>query len=421
MKISTIHCNNNTSFKAGKTFVYSDFDGTFMPYSHNDVCNNGELSNNREKVSNFNDIYRKFMDFSDKAGAKLKFILTTGRNMPELDFILGKIKNQDLKFPQLQTVIIRNGGDRFERSSGQMIEDQLKIDDIEQLAKNWDGKRIKSDLTEIIKRIKSDNNKEMFVLNVPINKHEADYEDQSVQHIIDNTQGVDKKYYASFSDDGVLAVDLVFPKNIRVENIKKAIEDYFNHNDISATVAIKNDNSGYNVPSYHRDGSITVDPAQTVLIKPEVYDKELDKLFDVRKEVKNNLINNTDDLVIAAGDGMNDEPMLNIFNYLDLVGVKISKGQSAAELLEQKEVLDGIRKLPFAAVIVGPNNNLEFLRETARILQSKGINKIFIEEDAQNGILGKVKEGMLNYSKENEAYKYSLGAEVFEAIVKGQN
>lgn len=45
---------NNPSFKAGVTTLYTDFDGTYMPFSHEYVCKNCSLFSlviNRKKES----------------------------------------------------------------------------------------------------------------------------------------------------------------------------------------------------------------------------------------------------------------------------------------------------------------------------------------------------------------------------------
>ena len=418
MKIPPLNCTN-ISFKAGKTVVYSDFDGTFMPYSHSDVCNNGELSRNGDKINNFNNIYRKFIDFSNKTGDKFKLILSTGRNLPELEFILSKIKKQKLTFPQINSVIVKNGGDRYDYNYlHNYVLNNEKSEAIKKSVSGWDSDKIKYDLKNIIKTIKSDDDKDLIILNVPINKHEMDYEKDSLECIIKRLENVNKKYYASFSEDGTLAIDLVFPPNIKVDNIKKAINDYFADNKIQASVLINNFDGGYPVPAFHCDGHMTVGPSQTIQIKPLYNGKALNKLYDVKEEVKKNIAEKSDDLVIAAGDGINDEPMLNIFNYLDLYGIEIPEGKNIKELIEDKEILNAIKALPLAVIVVGLGADSKELLETARLLESKGIKKFFVEENAKNGLLNKIKESMLSYSNENENYKYSLGADVFKEIIK---
>jgi hypothetical protein len=51
------------SFKAGKIALYSDFDGTYMPYNHLEISCPSELDSNETKRANFHNIFGEFSDY----------------------------------------------------------------------------------------------------------------------------------------------------------------------------------------------------------------------------------------------------------------------------------------------------------------------------------------------------------------------
>lgn len=58
MKIQPLSQFNTTSFNAGKTTVFTDFDGSYMPFKHQDVCNS-ELFSHFKQRDSFNKISKK--------------------------------------------------------------------------------------------------------------------------------------------------------------------------------------------------------------------------------------------------------------------------------------------------------------------------------------------------------------------------
>ena len=181
MKISAIQNLNNRNakplFKAGVTDFFSDFDGTFMPhkYRHDVFCNN--LPNSPRKAflesgkKDFQDYFDSFGEFLDtlrgKEGKKLSFTITSGRNRPEFNYYLQRIRNDGLKVPIPDRLVIRNGGDIYTRREG--VEDyfnsgmqeaflksgfsQSKRDAVKEAAGGWDGDKIREIIAKYLKSL----------------------------------------------------------------------------------------------------------------------------------------------------------------------------------------------------------------------------------------------------------------------------
>ena len=136
MKISAIQnvSNRNTKplFKAGVTDFFSDFDGTFMPhkYRHDVFCNNSPSSPRKEFLESgkkdFQEYFDSFGEFLDtlrgKESKKLSFTITSGRNRPEFNYYLQRIRQDGLSIPIPDQLEIRNGGEIYN-----VIPDSVKI------------------------------------------------------------------------------------------------------------------------------------------------------------------------------------------------------------------------------------------------------------------------------------------------------
>jgi hydroxymethylpyrimidine pyrophosphatase-like HAD family hydrolase len=115
------YCEKVT-FGAGKTTLYSDFDGTYMPFSHKNVCKKDGIVDR----DSFDRVFVDFKQFSDKKGEKFSFNITSGRNLYEFLYFLDCLKKKDLNVPLPSKVISSNGADIFELSpEGQYISSEL--------------------------------------------------------------------------------------------------------------------------------------------------------------------------------------------------------------------------------------------------------------------------------------------------------
>ena len=107
---------HNKSFTAGKTSLYSDFDGTYIPaeFSHDSVCNYNPPVNKGAFKSYFDKIWELFGKLRGQGDeSKFDFVITTGRNIAETNYFLNRLKAQDLWVPLPDKLVTCNGQDEF--------------------------------------------------------------------------------------------------------------------------------------------------------------------------------------------------------------------------------------------------------------------------------------------------------------------
>ena len=107
---------HNKNFTAGKTSLYSDFDGTFIPaeFSHDSVCNYNPPVNQGAFKSYFDKIWTLFGKLRGHGEeSKFDFVITTGRNLAETNYFLNRLKEQDLWVPLPEKLVTCNGQDEF--------------------------------------------------------------------------------------------------------------------------------------------------------------------------------------------------------------------------------------------------------------------------------------------------------------------
>ena len=66
MRIQPLSQFNTISFNAGRTTVFTDFDGSYMPFKHHDICNS-ELFLQLKQRTVFNTIFQGYVNFLQKA------------------------------------------------------------------------------------------------------------------------------------------------------------------------------------------------------------------------------------------------------------------------------------------------------------------------------------------------------------------
>ena len=407
---------SNISFKAGKTRVFADFDNTYTPFSHNDMCQKDVFVNDQNQRNHFNNYFNNFKNLKDAAKDKFSLTITTGRNAAEYIFVENALKEQNLDYFSPDYLVTRDGADKFIKENGRWIKEENKDKIIQEKAYGWNAQKIKSDL----KRIISLNTKDSFVIESPVNRTKWDYPGISMQDELEKTNPYNIKNYVSFSKDENNIIEIAFSNKLPVDRLKQLINWYLNNNRIDSVLShYPKDNNTY-FPQYD-NGLVRYEPGNRMIIKPKVDNKPLTKLYDVKEEVKAVVVNDTNDFVIAAGDEINDEEMLNPLNYIDIFGINIDKNKPINEILENENVLDAIYKLPLKIIIVGNSPNLEHLREMNRILKSKGIDKITCinsPDDPQNGLANAIKKAMYKYSEQNDEYSYYMGMDLFKYLLE---
>ena len=409
--------NNSISFKAGKTAVFTDFDKTYTPFSHVEMCEQNTLPEGSERRHLFNDYFQKIKDFSDTSKGKVLLTITTGRNLSEYKYVENKLKDKHLNYFAPDAIITKDGGDRFVRTEDRWKKDTNKTEQIKNETNGWDSLRIKIAIKDIIRQ----EFKNPVLIESGVNRTKDDYGDISLEAQLDTLPKDKAQNYVSFTKDEDNAIEIAFSNNLPTERIKEKIEAYLKDNNIKAVVKhYPNDYNGF-CPQII-DGHKEIIPGNKMFIKPAPEDKQITKLYDVKNALKNVVRNKSNDLIIAAGDDSNDEEMLNPLNYLDIYGINIDKDLPAFVILKDDRVLDAISKMPFCSIIVGSSERLNHLREMDKLLREKGINKMICIPDSldkNNGFLNAIKTAMYNYAEQNPEYSYEMGMDLYTSLMDG--
>ena len=298
----------------GKVILFADFDGTFMPFSHESVCTDRSKFPKEE----FSRYFGLFSEFLKENENKLELIITTGRNLPKFMAFLEHIRRNEAYIPLPKKVIVNNGGDIYQCNNPEDFfvsgnaeysnynqDAQKKREEIKKLT-GWDGSDIKNKIISIL------NSFNFQVLEVPINEFSSTYEELSLSYYLDKN-GLDHEtsHFASIQDDGLLGFHIAFCKNMN--NNENCLADLCQ--EISNTFESR---VSYSLQTTLYDWQAGYGPSVRLL--PSIDGKPLNKLFDVKECVKNVIENKTDDLVIAAGDDENDIAMLLPESYSDING-----------------------------------------------------------------------------------------------------
>lgn len=411
MKIQPLSQFNTTSFNAGKTTVFTDFDGSYMPFKHHDVCNS-ELFSHFKQRDSFNKIFQGYANFLQKAQQDIEFIITTGRSKPEYDYFIDKVKKLGLFYQSPSRLITRDGNDYYCFQNGEFLINKVRQQNIEQQT-NWNKQKIENDLEKILQN----SFRNICIVNTPINKNKFDYEDQSLEHRLEFLTNKEKMHYASFTNGDNLFIEIALNENFDIAKIYQVIDKYIKENNIKAKVNMYNEERSTYLPQYEESGSCKLKPGKLIRISPLFNNESITKLNDVKKELEFNIKNRTDDLVVVVGDAGNDEVMLNPLNYLSIYGY--NKEQDYNKILSDNEALELIAQMPFAAIIVGEDKSLDNLRKLGLELEQKGIKKIYTYRNQLNGFLPQLKRAISDYGKQNEEFKYSMNTQLFKEVLSG--
>ena len=431
MKISSIqnsNFNTKSSFKAGVTQIYSDFDGTFMPYEyrHDVFCNNSDNSPRHEFLKNgkksFQNYFNSFADFLNKLKGKddkkLLFTITTGRNLPEYNYFIERIKADGLNVPLPDQLITRNGGDIYTKRTDTenfftstkkkpFLKHNVvaaKRKEIKKATNGWDGNKIKK---IIINFFQSKPNKPV-VFEADTNGYF--YGDGMHFESKRKTLTPVPENYVALKDNGNLEFHLHFPYSTSdkttIEEIKKSLSKEIGKN-----------GTEFICESYYPQDK---DGFGEIIFSPSINGKKLNKVFDTKKAVDEIIKNNSNDLVIVAGNDPNDMRMLDLYEYIDL------------EKNKEKN-LEKIYNLPLIAIYV---DNSSSQTNPKKIITSKTHNTIkeleeqfnsdgnirFIRvvpnntEGKPQNLLEGIQLAIKEYSKRNPDFAQNLSTEMQEYI-----
>lgn len=400
--------SNNTNvnitklnFCAGHTKLYTDFDGTYFPFPQDAI-----IERDSGCISQLNKMYSSFAQFSKLAKDKLSILITTGRSKLEMYGVLNDFKESKVDINLPDGYIFRDGLEEVKNCENGSLNDVSSSHFFSQ----------KEDIKQIIKSIDS----EITIIEPIANKWINGRGNETLSVLFEKLSPSKRQKYASVvaEDNGIL--ELAFPSNVDTEPFVFAFKKYYEA--INAPVDIKayKNDKNLQVPQ-QLDATAkgyTYKPSNSIFIRPKTDGIKTDKLIKPKKEVKEIVENNLNDLVIVAGDASNDITMLNPLNYIDIFGVLYDKNAPIEQLLENKDVLNALNKLPLVSIIAGDNSCMKQLLKIKEILDKKGIRKIFVAKNPSTDFLNRIKLGMLVYSDENNQYKYNLGYNLYKEILE---
>ena len=140
MKISNNYYTKITRFNfcAGKTRLYTDFDGTYFPFSQDSI-----RRDDKESISKANKMYSDFRNFTNKAKGKFSILITTGRNKWEMFGALNDFKKSKLNINLPNGYIFNNGVEEIKDISNENLSADL----------NPELFRRKEDIKQIISKL----------------------------------------------------------------------------------------------------------------------------------------------------------------------------------------------------------------------------------------------------------------------------
>lgn len=412
MKIIQISQINTISFNAGKTTIFSDFDGTYMAFKHSDVCSKNHIFSQIKSRDYFNKIFQNYTNFMKKAQQDIEFIITTGRSKFEYTYFIDKIKELGLFYQSPSKLITRDGNDYYNIHDEKFLVNKERLQNIEQQT-NWNKSKIENDLKSILNK----NFKDICFINTPINKNEYDYGNLSLEYALKALNNKDRMNYVSFTSGDNLFLEIALAENIDIQKVHQIIKKYVKENNIKAKINMYSEDQYTYLPQYEKNGSYKFKPGRIIRMNPVYNNEPLTKLYDVRQEVEFNIKNKTDNFVIAIGDASNDESMLNPLNYLSIYGYNHNKNYK--EILEDNEALNLLAQLPFATIITGDSKSLDGLRNLGRELEKRGIKKIYTAKNQDQGYIPQLKKAISDYGAQNSNFKYSMNTDLFEEIISG--
>ena len=434
MQINQIqNLKQESSFKAGKVRVFSDFDRTFLRSSHKDFVKNYDS----RFVNAIRENFKNFKDFLNNTREGLKFTITTGRTFGEFLTMAEVARERKFGMPLPDTLIVKNGSDEHIRTgtdedfyNGGEFPFKYEVTNKEKEAKikeisGWDGAKVKKIIYDALKpynfrivEADSEHGADDYGSRSMFSQGKIPYE---VGKIFYGTEKAD--WSVGIRKDGNLKTFLTFPadmfeveeRNKAYNDIQKKINKNFEVNGIKSTIG---------------DGPLFLHARPCLDYVPEIPQKtnnhKLTKYYDTYEALQEAKKNN--DLVVVAGDGSNDFEMLNPAYYLDeaLIEKMIKKygngcfrgAMNAPAILvkileKEPELAEAFIKMPFRGVIVRQNGGENKLHQLEPFASGKYQKIIVVDEgELQSGI----KQSIKAYAEQNPKYKEKLSPDIKKQI-----
>ena len=406
------HSKQQINFCAGYTKIFSDFDGTFMPkeFGHDVICNDNPPVDESSFDSYFSE-FKKLLAPNQSGKRKTELTVSTGRNLGEFNYYMKRIKDKGLSVPVPDKLIITNGGDEFlchttnyfDSNKENMFEEwdinNSKKRALRKYIVNWDGYKIKNIVKGYISRLSG------CPLLIEPSTHQGMYgykENMTLQEELEQLPEELRTNYISLRRDGDSLIRLTAPYGSEYIEELKGLKDELVSDGYKVDFQVrKNDGETLvnlaNNPSEWQLGT-------SVEIKPKTRGKigTLDKYHHVKLMVDDIIQNNSNDLVIAAGDGSNDLDMLDLSNYID--------GMNSLDDFSKPEFKSQISKLPLFTIFVRNSSSVDNkLEQFEKSFNFDGVRRFIIvdktDETRPQNLVEAIKIAKEEYAKINEKYR----------------
>lgn len=347
----------------GRKILYSDFDGTYFPFVRSDIT--------PTNYDTFRNMYLPFINYKKSQGDDFELNITTGRSKNDYLHTQEKIQSANLPFCYPDGLISSNGANVFKFEGGIPISIFPENDSKAQGAAD-----------EIVKLILG-SDEDIALVECKINGDEETYQEYSSEYELDKLR---PEKYISVARDGKYNAEIVVSKDIDFNKVCSLVKDYVDKNALPFTVE-HYENALYTKGFEYSDNTKKEVNANVIFLKYSQNNMQADKFDIVKKEVQKIQQDNSDDFIIVAGDGFNDEKMLNPLNYID-----------GDKDIDNPETILKLINLPLRVIICGDDPKLNDLRELAKKLKEKGVEVIKLAPDSKTDFIKAIKE----FDSENE-------------------
>ena len=420
-------------FGEGRAELYSDFDRTFLPISHEGFKKIPDASYDPLLQGYF----IRMGEFFNKVKQGFTFKITSGRNFDEFQTVAEMARDKGFKMPLPDSLIVKNGGDEHPKvgtddefyKGGNYpfkyeVINQEKQADIKQKT-GWDGKVIKDKIKKAFEGYG------FFEIREPGTTNSAsDYGYRSLFHDLykDATEENPYPNVIALRRDGDSKIHITYPMNITeigktVDGKYQSAERIFDR-DIAQTMKEAGVDFYNHYYNYNKHGIESAHhPAVEICPSVNKNQKPLTKLYDTQKAVEKAIKGN--DLVIIAGDSSNDAEMLNICNYFkpdesvkyvleqdkNIPGLVFEKGYRLEETIEKNPQLKKqLEELPVISIIVkNKDKKAPFVPPSY-----KKCGKLIEVEEGK--LLDGIKQAIKMHAEVNPKYKEKLSPDLFREI-----
>lgn len=432
--------NNNYKYSLPKSLkfgegcveLYSDFDRTFLPISHEGF----------KKIpdSSYDPLLQGYFirmgEFFNKVKQGFTFKITSGRNFDEFQTVAEMARDKGFKMPLPDSLIVKNGGDEHPKigtddefyKGGNYpfkyeVINQEKQADIKQKT-GWDGKIIKEKLKKVFEG-------HGFEVREPGTTNSAsDYGYRSLFYDLykDATEENPYPNVIALRRDGDSKIHITYPMYITeigktVDGKYQSAETIFDRA-IAKTMkeaGVDFQNHYYNFKKHGIESAHH--PAVEIFPSLNKNQTPLTKLYDTQKAVEKAIKEN--DLVIIAGDSSNDAEMLNIGNYFkpdesikhpegydkELNDEIFKRGEALEETIEKNPQLKKqLEEFPVISIIVkNKDKKAPFVPPPY-----KKCGKLIEVEEGK--LLDGIKQAIKMHAEVNPKYKEKLSPDLFQEI-----